>query len=76
MPKIFGIMPREPIQKILGKYPMHYLSHPNKEIETFFFALLKDALREGVLTEDAVKKEVEAGHVRKDIFEKLKTTYT
>lgn len=73
MPKILGIIPREIIQKILGKYPTHYLPHPNKEIELFFLTLVKDAIAAGALTKDLIEHEVQAGHVRKDIFSKLET---
>lgn len=73
MLKIFGIIPREPIQKLLGKYPTKYQQHPNKNIEVFFLSLVKDALSSGALTEEDVRKEIEEGHVRKDMFEKLRT---
>ena len=69
LPKIFGLIPREPIHKLLGKYPTHYKPHPNKAIEKFFMDLTKEALAKGAITRDLIEKEVAAGHVRKDIFE-------
>lgn len=71
MPKLFGLIPREPIHKLLGKYPTKYLPHPNKDIENFFFSLVREALKEGALTEEYIEKEIGAGHVRKDIFQKI-----
>lgn len=66
MPKLFGIIPREPIHKVMGKYPMKYQQHPNKEIETFFIQLLRDALADGAVTRTRVEDEMRAGNVRKD----------
>lgn len=71
MPKIFGIIPREPIHKILGKYPTHYQKHPDPKIEAFFFDLAHDALLSGDISKDLVRKEAELGHVRKDLLEKI-----
>jgi len=71
MPKVFGIIPREPIHKLLGKYPTHYQRHSDPKIEAFFFGLAREALKNGVITKDWVKKEVEAGHIRKDFWEKI-----
>ena len=73
MPKLFGIIPREPIHKLLGKYPTHYKKHPDNNIEEFFLKLVKDAVNAGVLTKDMLEKEIYANRMRKDIFEKLKT---
>jgi len=69
MPKFFGIIPREPIHKLLGKYPTRYQPHPDKNIDTFFFGLLKDALHAGAVTRAEIEREIMAGNVRKDIFE-------
>ncbi|HEY4502319.1 MAG TPA: hypothetical protein VJH21_00615 [Candidatus Paceibacterota bacterium] len=71
MQKFFGIIPRELIHKLLGKYQTRYQQHPNKDIETFFFELTKDALRCGAITKDYVQHEIESGHVRPDLFSHL-----
>jgi len=71
MKRLFGIIPREPIHKLLNKYPTHYQQHPNKNIETFFFELTKDALRQRAITKDYVQSEIESGHVRPDLFTHL-----
>ncbi|MCI0542514.1 hypothetical protein L0Y69_02025 [bacterium] len=68
MPKLFGIIPREPIHKLLGKYPTHYQPHPDKNIEKFFFDLLKEALHAGAVKREQIEQEIAAGNVRKDIF--------
>ncbi len=72
MPRFLGIIPRELIHKILGKYNTHYLPHPDKKIIEFFFALLREALKEKVITEDFLHREIKLGHVRKDMFKELK----
>lgn len=71
MPKLLGFIPREPIHKLLGKYPTHYKKHPNKKVEETFFTILGDALHDGVVTREEITTEIKNGHVRKDIFQKL-----
>lgn len=66
MPKIFGIIPRELVHKILGKYDTHYKQHPNPEIEALFFKLAKRAYSEGSLTVDEIESEISSGYIRKD----------
>ncbi len=72
MPKYFGLIAREPIHKILGKYKTHYQPHPDKKIENWFIGLVKNALHDGAITKEQVEHEVTEGHVRKDIFELIK----
>jgi hypothetical protein len=69
--KLFGIIPREPILKLLGKYPSHYQKHPNPKIEQLFFDLAKAALKDGAITRGDINKEIALGHVRPDISECL-----
>lgn len=71
MPKIFGIIPREPIHKILGKYPTHYQKHKDENIEKIFLFLLKNAMRDGAINRYFIEQEIQLGHVRKDIFDIL-----
>lgn len=66
MPKIFGVIPREPIHKLLGKYPTHYQKHPSAEIEKLFFSLLKETLAGGGLTETEVDEAIQRKDVRPD----------
>lgn len=71
LPKLFGIIPREPIHKLLGKYPTHYLPHPDKKIEEFFLQLVRDALKDGAISEQEIRDEIAAKNVRADLFEAL-----
>lgn len=48
-----------------------YLPHPDPRQEAFFFALLKECLHSGELSEQDVKRAVAAGDVRPDVFERL-----
>ncbi len=69
MPKLFGIIPREVVHKILGKYNTHYLPHPNKDIEKFFFSLLREMLQNKVITTKFLQEEISRKHIRKDSIE-------
>jgi len=71
MPKIFGLIPREPIHKLLGKYPTHYQPHPIKEVEQWFFTLVSDALKSGAIKREEIEEEIRLGHVRKDFWNKI-----
>ncbi len=71
MPKLFGFIPREPIHKFLGKYPTHYQPHPDKTIERFFFGLLRDTVKNGVITRAFVEKEISQGYIRTDALQFL-----
>ncbi|MEK7177174.1 MAG: glycosyltransferase [Patescibacteria group bacterium] len=71
MPKIFGLIPREPIHKLLGKYPSSYQKHPNQKIENLFFNIAKEALKGGIITENLIRKEIDAGYIRKDFLENI-----
>lgn len=66
MPKLFGIIPREPIHKLLGKYPTRYQKHPNPQIEKLFFTLLKETLSGGGLTEAEIDEAIARKDVRPD----------
>jgi hypothetical protein len=72
MPKILGIIPREPFYKLMGKYPTHYQPHPNKQVVDFFFNLAKNALKDGAITEAEIKQAILEKDVRPDFFEVLK----
>jgi len=70
MPKLFGLIPREPIHRLLGRYPSTYQPHPDPGIERFFFGLMRDALRDGAVARAEVEKEIALKHVRPDLLEK------
>lgn len=71
MPRLFGIIPREPIHKLLGKYPTHYQKHPDPKIEQWFFTLVRDALKDGAVKRYQIEQSIAAGDVRPDLFEHI-----
>lgn len=73
MPKYFGFIPREPIHKLIGTYPTHFLPHPDKKVVDFFFTLTKHALEDGAVAESDIRREIQKGNVRTDLFDMLNT---
>ena len=71
LPKLFGLFPREPIHKLLGKYPTHFRPHPDQAVTDFFFTLTKQALEGGAITEAEIREEIAAKNVREDFFDVL-----
>lgn len=51
------------------KFAGTYASHPDPAQEAFFFGLVRDALADGVITEQQVREEMAQGHVRADALE-------
>jgi hypothetical protein len=68
LPKLFGLIPREWVLKIRGKYPSKYQAHPDKNIERFFIQLIKESLENNFVSREFIKKEIEAKHVRPDLL--------
>jgi len=68
LPKFFGIIPREPFFRLLGKIPNTYQPHPDKKIERFFFSLAKEALDQNFITEDMIQEAIKKSFVRKDFL--------
>jgi hypothetical protein len=66
VPKLFGIIPR-----FWVTHPTHYQPHPDKNIEKFFFDLVREALAAGAVTQKEIEDEVKAGNLRKDFIEKV-----
>lgn len=60
-------------RKLFGDYAFvpDYKSHPDPRQEAFFFGLLHECLDKGIVTEDFLREEMEANHVRHDAFEVL-----
>lgn len=71
-PKLFGLLPREPLLKLLGKYPGRYQPHPDKKIERFFFTLLKEAINAGAVSETEIKENIAKKYLRQDTLEVMK----
>lgn len=51
------------------KFAGTYATHPDPAQEAFFFGLVRDALADGVITEEQVREEMALGHVRADALE-------
>lgn len=49
-----------------------YRAHPDPQQETFFFALLKECLEQGVVTEAFVRQGIASFDIRRDAFERLR----
>src|SRR3989344_1236777 len=67
MPKYFGVIPREPIHKLLGKYPTRYQPHPDPAVEHFFFSLLKESVAAGAVSDSEIAEAIREGNVRVDL---------
>jgi hypothetical protein len=63
-------------RRVLGDYALlgRYRPHPDHRQENFFFGLLQECLKEGMVTEDMVREEMRQNHVRHDAFEVLDRT--
>lgn len=72
MPKLFGLIPREWVHTLLGKYPSTYQPHPDQHIEKFFFQLLADAMRDGAIDHAFLQSEINKKHVRADALAMVK----
>ncbi len=55
-------------RKIFGDYAFlgHYKTHPDKNQENLFFALLQRCIDDGTVTEEMIQHEMLLNHVRKD----------
>lgn len=70
-PKIFGLIPKEWPLRLMGKYPMTYQPHPDKNIEKFFFRLVNRALREGAISGEFLNEQIAAKNIRQDFWKCL-----
>lgn len=71
MPKYFGLIPREPVHKLLGKYQTRYQPHPDKKIEQLFFDLAREAYAGGAVTKADIEEGIKNGDLRPDLPQKL-----
>ena len=69
-PKLFGLIPREPLLKLRGKWPTQYQKHPNPEIETLFFKLAQAAYHDGAVSESEIRAAL-GKDIRVDFLEML-----
>ncbi len=78
--RLLGLKIAKPLmrlrRKIFGDYAFlgHYKQHPDINQQNLFFALLKGAMDEGMVTEKMLHEQMQANHVRHDAFEVLKRT--
>jgi len=63
---------------LFGDYGLlgHYARHPDPNQERFFFALLRECLEKGIVTEGLLREEMQQNHVRHDALEVLEHTPT
>ncbi|MCB0406183.1 MAG: hypothetical protein KDD51_15485 [Bdellovibrionales bacterium] len=77
----WGLLPRSWIWKAKSALkgnaylpPNRYQKHPDPNQERFFLELLREGLETGAVSEDFLVAEVEANHVRKDVFDALEAS--
>ena len=62
--------------RILGtsgfRLPLRYRPHPDQRQEQLFFALLRECIDNGMVTEEMLRKEMAANHVRHDALDVIK----
>jgi hypothetical protein len=51
------------------RFAGRYQPHPDPNQEKFFFDLVSECLREGVISEQQLREEIDRGHLRRDAFE-------
>jgi hypothetical protein len=64
--KYFGAIPKKFILKFLGKWPVRYQEHPDKDIKEKFFDLAQHAILNGSLTLDDVDFAIRSKSIRSD----------
>lgn len=80
LPERFRLFPAAWIlrarRKLFGEYALmgKYRHHPDRNQVNFFFGLLKECLAKGILTENFLRAEMAANHVRHDAFDVLVRT--
>ena len=67
LPAVFGIIPREPLRRLLGKPVGIYQPHPRREVEKVFIDLMREALHAGALTDADIDHAIAHKFVRPDI---------
>jgi len=63
-------------RRLFGDYGMlgHYRPHPDRNQERLFFALLRECVENGTVTEAMIREEMRHNHVRHDALEILEQT--
>lgn len=56
-----------------GTAPLsHYRAHPDPNQERFFLEAVRECLNQGVIDEGFVRSEIELGHIRADLLERVR----
>ncbi len=65
-------------RSLFGEYAFlgQYKKHPDSNQERLFFALLKECVEKGIVTQDMIKDQMRKNHVRHDAFEVIERTPT
>ena len=66
-PPLFGLIPREPLRRLLRKPVGIYLPHPRREVEKVFMDLMRESLHAGALTDADIDHAIAHKFVRPDI---------
>lgn len=69
--KVFGLIPREWLPSGKNKYPVVYQPHPDERARTFFFSLVRDALKDGAVEKQIIEEEIARGYIRPDLLEHI-----
>lgn len=78
MPKLFGIISREWVHRLLGRNPVPKvrLPHPDLAVERFFFSLANDALRAGAISKEFIDTEIAGQRIRPDFYARMEELTT
>ena len=60
-------------RQLFGEYALlgRYKRHPDPRQETLFWALLRESLTSGAVSEEFLKEEMARGHLRHDALERI-----
>jgi hypothetical protein len=70
---VFGVIPQSLIRTLRRSVAGEetYAPHPDRHQEDLFFGLLRECLADGLISEEQLRGEIAARHVRADAFEVL-----
>jgi hypothetical protein len=70
-PPVFGIVPRAPLRRLIGKPEPRYTAHPDPEVERAFMAAFKAARDAGAVTESEIRAAIAGELIRPDIWKHI-----
>lgn len=68
---VLGLIPREPLRRLLGRRAARFQPHPEAEVQTTFMTLFKEALDAGTVTKADVADAIAHKFIRPDIWNHL-----